>query len=82
MITGAAEPYVEVFVNHFTETNTHFIGHLEDIDIYFKKANNLSFLESHVQLVTNNKNMTGKSIWIVQLYNSWAYIRQLPKSFL
>lgn len=82
MITGAAEPYVEPFQNHFTETDTHFIGHVEDIDIYFKKANNLSYLVSPAQLITNNKTMTGKSIWIVQLYVSWAYFRKLPESWL
>lgn len=81
MIGGAAEWHVP-FINYFKETDTHFIARFEDIDVYFKKANDSSYLVSSEQLVTNNKNMTGKSIWITQLYVAWAYFRQLPESWL
>jgi hypothetical protein len=81
MIGGAAEWYVP-FINYFKETDTHFIARFEDIDVYFKKANNLSYLVSNEQLVTHNKTMSGKSIYITQVYVSWAYFTKLPESWL
>lgn len=79
MIGGAAEWHsVEIFKDHFTETETYFIVHLEDIEIYLKKANNSSFLINSDRIVTNNKSMSGKSIFITQFYKLWAYFRESP----